>query len=441
MLRKTRAGASRRTLARVALVSLAVLLPACGSDITRSSAAPPSQPRAAIENITPASGEFFRIGDGSTVYMVHNGSYYGIPSWDTFKACAGGDRGGMIHSIASVPALQYAGVIPDVNTHPWIGKSGPVQSSANSTIYAIRGCVKSGFTNWDSFLAAYGPQEPAPVVSAAILDQLPTGAVVNYPLYPVGTLIIKSSGGEIRMVTHGGGALGIPTPEVMYSHCQGVVTEVSDATFQAYASEGVLHASSTGCATPVSSMVVYPELRFPLPTNDYWMLSVEIGTPTSACSGGTGGRYYGGGYDCYHAGTGKYSLDLLPKVRTSAGGWVLKTDVPVIAAAGGTARVTYSSTGYGNSVVVHHKNGFTTRYGHLKSISVPDYANVAAGQTLGIMGTTGNSTGTHLHFEARYNNAGATEWAVLDQLLVGGRKWGEYKVGTSSNPTYFWSRS
>lgn len=59
--------------------------------------------------------------------------------------------------------------------------------------------------------------------------------------------------------------------------------------------------------------------------------------------------------------------------------------------------------GYGNVVIVDHRNGYVTYYGHLKSISVSVGQKLQQGSKIGIMGSTGRSTGTHLHFEIRKN--------------------------------------
>jgi murein DD-endopeptidase MepM/ murein hydrolase activator NlpD len=61
-----------------------------------------------------------------------------------------------------------------------------------------------------------------------------------------------------------------------------------------------------------------------------------------------------------------------------------------------------SSSGYGNVVVVRHNNGLETLYAHLYKIKVKPGDFVYAGQTLGLGGSTGHSTGAHLHFETRY---------------------------------------
>lgn len=71
------------------------------------------------------------------------------------------------------------------------------------------------------------------------------------------------------------------------------------------------------------------------------------------------------------------------------------------AAADGT--VTYADRlgGYGNYVVIDHGNGIQTAYGHCSSINISVGDNVVRGQKIAYMGSTGNSTGPHLHFEVK----------------------------------------
>ncbi len=75
----------------------------------------------------------------------------------------------------------------------------------------------------------------------------------------------------------------------------------------------------------------------------------------------------------------------------------------VIAVASGV--VTWSSDryGYGNLVEVNHGNGYVTRYGHNKEILVAVGDKVAKGEDLALMGSTGRSTGPHVHFEVLHN--------------------------------------
>lgn len=76
---------------------------------------------------------------------------------------------------------------------------------------------------------------------------------------------------------------------------------------------------------------------------------------------------------------------------------------PILAADSGTVVVAswLDNTGYGNRVVVDHGNGMKTLYAHLSSFSVVVGQTVKRGDKLGMMGSTGRSTGTHLHFEIR----------------------------------------
>lgn len=81
---------------------------------------------------------------------------------------------------------------------------------------------------------------------------------------------------------------------------------------------------------------------------------------------------------------------------------------PVCAAAGGVARVYKwdgESKNYGNRVVIHHGNDLYTLYAHMKEITVADRATVNPGQQIGLVGSTGNSTGPHLHFEVRHDDS------------------------------------
>lgn len=75
---------------------------------------------------------------------------------------------------------------------------------------------------------------------------------------------------------------------------------------------------------------------------------------------------------------------------------------PILAADAGTVVVAgWTNSGYGNHIIIDHGNGFQTLYGHLSSISVAVGTRVNRGTTVGQMGNTGRSTGTHLHFEIR----------------------------------------
>lgn len=79
------------------------------------------------------------------------------------------------------------------------------------------------------------------------------------------------------------------------------------------------------------------------------------------------------------------------------------TDYSILAADKGEITFTGWINGYGNTIKINHQNGYTTQYAHLASISVRNGQTVSKGETIGIMGTTGRSTGIHLDFEVYYN--------------------------------------
>lgn len=69
----------------------------------------------------------------------------------------------------------------------------------------------------------------------------------------------------------------------------------------------------------------------------------------------------------------------------------------------GTVTFAGWSGGYGNFIIVDHGDGFVTRYAHCSKIAVTKGQTVSQGQVIGYVGTTGNSTGNHLHFEVKVN--------------------------------------
>lgn len=91
----------------------------------------------------------------------------------------------------------------------------------------------------------------------------------------------------------------------------------------------------------------------------------------------------------------------------------LHTGDPVYAAFSGKVRMSRFNRGYGNLVVIRHENGLETFYAHLsrRDVEVGDW--VEAGDIIGLGGSTGRSTGPHLHFETRYKGyAFDPEWLI-----------------------------
>lgn len=79
------------------------------------------------------------------------------------------------------------------------------------------------------------------------------------------------------------------------------------------------------------------------------------------------------------------------------------TGTPIAAAASGTVTFSGYKGSYGNMLVISHGNGVQTYYGHCSKLYVSAGAQVSQGQIIGAVGSTGNSTGPHLHLEVRVN--------------------------------------
>ncbi|MDH5405413.1 MAG: M23 family metallopeptidase [Candidatus Aminicenantes bacterium] len=77
---------------------------------------------------------------------------------------------------------------------------------------------------------------------------------------------------------------------------------------------------------------------------------------------------------------------------------------PVIAPADGIVISASQNKGYGNIVVIKHRFGYTTRYGHLSKFAVRRGQEVKRGDVIGYIGQSGKATGPHLHYEVRINN-------------------------------------
>jgi len=79
------------------------------------------------------------------------------------------------------------------------------------------------------------------------------------------------------------------------------------------------------------------------------------------------------------------------------------TGTPINVTADGVVVIAGWVNGYGNGIYVDHGNGITTRYGHLSRIDVVVGQSLKRGEHLGLVGSTGRSTGPHLHYEVRIN--------------------------------------
>ena len=133
----------------------------------------------------------------------------------------------------------------------------------------------------------------------------------------------------------------------------------------------------------------------------------------AAANGGSGASYYSGTFTWplpgYTNNSSAYGWRIHPIYGTRkfhAGEDIpAPGGTPIVAAASGTVTTAGWVSGYGNYTVINHGGGVMTAYGHQSAIQVSVGQTVSAGEQIGLVGTTGNSTGNHLHFEVYINGS------------------------------------
>lgn len=133
----------------------------------------------------------------------------------------------------------------------------------------------------------------------------------------------------------------------------------------------------------------------------------ESGEPAPSTSGGEQtSRSSGAGSGWRWPMRGRISSrfgDRRPGGRSHAGlDIAAPTGTPIVAAKPGVVTHAGSAGGYGLAVYISHGGGVSSRYAHMSRVAVSNGRRVAAGQTIGYCGSTGQSTGPHLHFEIRH---------------------------------------
>lgn len=137
---------------------------------------------------------------------------------------------------------------------------------------------------------------------------------------------------------------------------------------------------------------------------------------TASLPGGcevSGSILYGGGWfiwpadNRYLSGNDFWSGHLAIDIAAATGAPIYASDAGVVVYSG------WNSNGYGNVVMIDHLNGYHTLYAHLSALNVSCGSAVAQGNIIGRAGSTGNSTGPHLHFEVRYFGGFLNPWTVL----------------------------
>ena len=107
------------------------------------------------------------------------------------------------------------------------------------------------------------------------------------------------------------------------------------------------------------------------------------------------------------SGNDYWSGHLAIDIAAGTGAPIWAADSGVVVFAG------WSTVGYGNMVMLDHGNGWQTVYAHLSQVSVACGQSIGQGGQMGLAGSTGNSTGAHLHFEIRYEGGFVNPWFVL----------------------------
>ena len=134
---------------------------------------------------------------------------------------------------------------------------------------------------------------------------------------------------------------------------------------------------------------------------------------SGGCSGDfSGGAVGSGGFiwpaaNHYLSGNDYWSGHLAIDIAAGQGALLWASDSGAVVYAG------WSGGGYGNMVMIDHGNGYQTLYAHMSSVTVTCGQSIGQGQTIGYSGSTGNSTGAHLHFEVRSNGGFINPWFVL----------------------------
>jgi hypothetical protein len=167
--------------------------------------------------------------------------------------------------------------------------------------------------------------------------------------------------------------------------------------------------------------VSYFVIKLPLAGGKNWLLTTQNG----------GNIFCSGGMDSYHTGSGYYSLDF--DDYNSADGHI--TDSPIYAVASGTVDTGdygYDASSYGHWVRINHGNGYKTLYAHMAAQSLITSGTVNQGDHLGTVGSTGNSSGTHLHFQVYYNGSSANTVTQLGLVQMEGLHLYEYVVGCNT---------
>lgn len=136
-------------------------------------------------------------------------------------------------------------------------------------------------------------------------------------------------------------------------------------------------------------------MTLPLEVPNFWPVTGRLTSPFGVRSDPFSGE------GAFHTGVDISTYYRAP-ARATANGVVLKAEY---------------IGGYGNVVVVDHNNGYQTYYGHLASFAVMPGQTIRRGQTVGYCGSTGRSTGVHLHYEIRRGSVPINPYPMMARMM------------------------
>jgi LysM repeat protein len=213
-----------------------------------------------------------------------------------------------------------------------------------------------------------------------------------------------------------------PTNGVLYKWQEGDTLDAVASEFDAK-KEDILsfsgnHLDLTNPEIQPGTLVMIPgghrEFRqWIIPTIPRGKAGVSVGLyGAGACAGGYSGANGSGTFvwpagNHYLSGNDYWGGHLGIDIAAGEGAPVFAADSGVVVFSG------WANGGYGYMIMIDHGNGYQTLYGHLSSVNAGCGASVGQGGIIGYAGSTGNSTGPHLHFEVRYQGGFVNPWYVL----------------------------
>jgi len=211
-----------------------------------------------------------------------------------------------------------------------------------------------------------------------------------------------------------------PTDGILYEWQEGDILEEVANEFNASVDDIL---SWSGNELDITNPVIEPGTMVMIPGGERELVQTWLVTTYAVGSSGvynnvsgaceiTDSNVYGVGYfiwpadNHYLSGNDYWSGHLGIDIAAGTGAPIYASDSGVVTFSGW-----YGS--YGNMIMIDHQNGYFTVYAHLSAINVYCGSGVYQGQVIGYAGSTGNSTGPHLHFEVRYLGGFQNPWYVL----------------------------